>query len=467
MRIAIIYTCLWFLSFTQTSRAQLLTADPTETGGPYPLSANSETSPCISESQYDYIRSQCDLNIARLGLTPAGARSAVSLSWPLRQANGLQDCGYYRISAYVDEDSTAGIKDWNCGSNTYNSHRGTDIATYPYPFYKMDNDQVEVIAAAPGTILFKSDTSFDKNCNGSSNQANFAVVQHSDGTLAYYFHMKKHSVTTKTVGQTVALGEDLGVVGSSGDASGPHLHFEVRTSTANTDYKDPWSGSCNHLNANSWWASQKPYTEPAIVKAQVGLIDPVFPACPATESPNEDTCIPAGSAARFNIIFRNETSGMVATMRIIKPDGTNFSSWTHNSSSSYPGSYYSYSRTMPSVPGTYIFESVYNGLTCSKTFQVACGASTSVESTGYVKLLQVYPNPARDLLHISEEGMDKGSYQLVIRNILGQILSSEKIKVDNGTMQHTIAVSQLPASLYVLTIESDEHKEIVKFEKSE
>ena len=463
------YLCLFLFSVpTFTAHSQSQSADPTEVGGAYPLSANTAAHPCISEAQYDYIKRECDKSITRLGLIPTASRTAVSLAWPLREANGLQDCGYYRIAAYVDEDTTSAIQDWNCGTNTYNGHRGTDIATYPYPFFKMDNDQVEVIAAAPGTILFISDTSFDKNCNGSTSQANFVVIQHADGTLAYYFHMKKHSVTTKTVGQTVALGEYLGVVGSSGDASGPHLHFEVRTSTANTAYKDPWSGTCNRLNANSWWAAQKPYTEPAIVKAQVGLTDPLFPACPATESPNEDTCIPLGAAAKFTIIFRNETSGLTANMRIIKPDGTNLSAWTHNSSASYTGSVYGYTRTMPSVAGTYVFESVYNGDTCSKTFQVACGtATTSIHTLGDLHSINLYPNPASSQLHISGNDIENGSYTLMVRNMLGQVISSENIKVDNGKMQHMITVSHLPQSMYILSIESDKYREVIKFEKTE
>ena len=180
------YLCLFLFSVpTFTAHSQSQSADPTEVGGAYPLSANTAAHPCISEAQYDYIKRECDKSITRLGLIPTASRTAVSLAWPLREANGLQDCGYYRIAAYVDEDTTSAIQDWNCGTNTYNGHRGTDIATYPYPFFKMDNDQVEVIAAAPGTILFISDTSFDKNCNGSTSQANFVVIQPADGTLAY------------------------------------------------------------------------------------------------------------------------------------------------------------------------------------------------------------------------------------------------------------------------------------------
>jgi len=40
-------------------------------------------------------------------------------------------------------------------SNTYDGHHGTDIAIWPYSFYKMDNNQIEVIAAAAGTITQK------------------------------------------------------------------------------------------------------------------------------------------------------------------------------------------------------------------------------------------------------------------------------------------------------------------------
>jgi murein DD-endopeptidase MepM/ murein hydrolase activator NlpD len=248
------YILLLALLCTSNAHAQTVAIDPTETGGAFSLHSNDASHPCISDAQYDEIDRACNESRHRLGLDQTGQRqtTATSLSWPLQMANGLDDCSYYFVSAYVDEDSTAGIKDWHCGTNTYDGHRGTDIAIFPYPFYKMDHDQVEVIAAAAGTILFKSDTTvYDKNCAGNSAQANYIVIQHADGTYAYYFHMKHNSVTTKTVGQTVAVGEHLGIVGSSGNASGPHLHFEVRTSTGNTAFKDPWSGSCNHLNASS------------------------------------------------------------------------------------------------------------------------------------------------------------------------------------------------------------------------
>jgi murein DD-endopeptidase MepM/ murein hydrolase activator NlpD len=80
----------------------------------------------------------------------------------------------------------------------------------------MDNNLVEVIAAAPGTILAVHDGEFDRNCTSNSLTANYIMIQHADGSQALYWHMKNVSVTTKTVGQTVTAGEHLGVVGSSG-----------------------------------------------------------------------------------------------------------------------------------------------------------------------------------------------------------------------------------------------------------
>jgi len=52
----------------------------------------------------------------------------------------------------------------------------------------------------------------------------------ADGSVAWYFHLKNGSVTTKAIGQPIAAGEKLGAVASSGCSSGPHLHFEVHQS---------------------------------------------------------------------------------------------------------------------------------------------------------------------------------------------------------------------------------------------
>jgi murein DD-endopeptidase MepM/ murein hydrolase activator NlpD len=52
------------------------------------------------------------------------------------------------------------------------------------------------------------------------------VVRHGDGRYSQYAHLSAISVRD---GQTVSAGQRLGRSGSTGNSSGPHLHFEVRT----------------------------------------------------------------------------------------------------------------------------------------------------------------------------------------------------------------------------------------------
>ncbi len=218
----------------------------------YSIGSNDADHPCITPEEYQLIQKQCAENVALLGLGKnAGSETfTTALNWPIRAAAGFTDCDHYFIAAYVDQNTATGaIADYNCATNTYDGHHGTDIAVWPYGFYKMDHGLVEVVAAAPGTIIGKNDGEFDRNCGANTLTANYVIVQHADGSRALYWHMKKNSVTTKAVGQTVSAGEYLGVAGSSGSASGPHLHFEIWTGSTNTTYIDPYSGTCNRFPA--------------------------------------------------------------------------------------------------------------------------------------------------------------------------------------------------------------------------
>ncbi|TVR82509.1 MAG: T9SS C-terminal target domain-containing protein [Chitinophagaceae bacterium] len=198
----------------------------------------------------------------------------ILFSWPLRAANHFHENSYYGITNFVDHDLNYPnqVLDYYCGERTYDTntgnHGGTDIAVYPQRWSMMDNDMVEIVAAATGVIVFKRDGEYDRNCNFSSDSlSNAIILEHANGMRSMYYHMKKNSVTEKNIGDLVVEGEYLGIVGSSGTSSGPHLHFEIRDSL--NQILDPFEGPCNPSVQNSLWKSQKPYYNYGLLTANI------------------------------------------------------------------------------------------------------------------------------------------------------------------------------------------------------
>lgn len=430
--VAVAFACLLFFKLSAQDGA----VDSPATGGEYFFPLNSSAEPCISAAQYEVIEKRCADNSKLYIHTEQNLKvAATALNWPLKAKNGFMDCSFYFISAHVDQDkATTTFKDYNCGTISYDGHKGTDIAIGPFGIHKMDNDQVEVIAAAAGTIIDKHDGEFDKNCVGvgSNLTANYVIVQHADGSCALYWHMKSGKLTSKIVGQTVSVGEYLGVVGSSGSSSGPHLHFEVWSGNTSATVVDPFYASCNTLNGATWWASQKTYTEPAILKASVHTTDVVIPPCPGAETLNDSNSytIPfQGSGltpgyAKFYIFMRNETMGTAVNMEIIGPGATVFTSWTRNCANSYNASYYGYSKKLPTTAGTYTFQATYNGVTCAQDFVIINPSGVGEINSGLFNM-HIFPNPFKsDVTLQFDQALSHA--QLSIYNGQGQIIKSVK-----------------------------------------
>ncbi|MCX4695906.1 LysM peptidoglycan-binding domain-containing M23 family metallopeptidase [Streptomyces sp. NBC_01408] len=70
----------------------------------------------------------------------------------------------------------------------------------------------------------------------SGSYGNEVVIRHADGNYSQYAHLSSLSVSS---GQSVTAGQRIGLSGSTGNSTGPHLHFEIRTSPSYGSDMDP------------------------------------------------------------------------------------------------------------------------------------------------------------------------------------------------------------------------------------
>ncbi len=148
------------------------------------------------------------------------------------------------VRNFVDLDPTFGILDYLCGSFTYNTHAGIDAHV---PTFEYQTIGVPVYAALDGTVIVAIDGYFDMETVPVGQPSNVVAIDHGGGWVTWYFHLKKNSVAV-TVGQPVKSGQQIGLVGSSGNSSGPHLHFGI---DLNGVPVEPFAGPCNP-NPNLW-----------------------------------------------------------------------------------------------------------------------------------------------------------------------------------------------------------------------
>lgn len=80
------------------------------------------------------------------------------------------------------------------------------------------------LAASSGTHVYAWKSGTVTLSSWAGGYGNCILVKHSDGTTSRYAHLSGYNCS---VGNKVAAGELIGYVGSTGNSTGPHLHFEV------------------------------------------------------------------------------------------------------------------------------------------------------------------------------------------------------------------------------------------------
>lgn len=165
------------------------------------------------------------LAVMAMGAGEPGVMPAFRLGLPVVCRVG-EDC---LVQKLVDLDPGPGRSDYRCGTLTTDGHDGIDLRVRTLTDMRAG---VAVIAAAPGRVLRTRDGEPDISVRDRGNLAgrdagNSVIIDHGGGWQTQYSHLRNGSVAVRP-GEVVRGGARLGLIGMSGNAEFPHLHFTVR-----------------------------------------------------------------------------------------------------------------------------------------------------------------------------------------------------------------------------------------------
>ncbi|MEU4105347.1 LysM peptidoglycan-binding domain-containing M23 family metallopeptidase [Streptomyces tanashiensis] len=147
--------------------------------------------------------------------------SSSSSSAPSSSAGTTSSSGWFApVSGGISTPYRAAGSMWSSGY-----HTGVDF---------MASTGTTVVAVGPGTVYSAGD---------GGAYGNQVVIQHADGTFSQYAHLSSISVSA---GQTVTGGQQIGLSGATGNVTGPHLHFEMRTGPEYGSDIDPLAALRQH-----------------------------------------------------------------------------------------------------------------------------------------------------------------------------------------------------------------------------
>ena len=125
--------------------------------------------------------------------------SGGKLGWPCPSSSRITSPYGYRI--------LFGVRDF---------HTGIDIGA---------THGSNIVAAESGTVILA-------NYGWNGGYGNYMILSHGNGITTRYAHASQLYVSA---GQTVSKGQVIGAVGTTGNSTGPHLHFEVRVNGSHTN----------------------------------------------------------------------------------------------------------------------------------------------------------------------------------------------------------------------------------------
>ncbi|MEA1892133.1 MAG: M23 family metallopeptidase [Campylobacterota bacterium] len=142
-----------------------------------------------------------------------------SYSWIKGSMDAIHDDSYIYALPYKKGTSHVVSQ----GFNGKVTHKGSNRFAVDFPM----KTGTKVCASREGVVVdIKEDSTKGGFNKKFSKYGNFITIQHSDETMATYYHLKKNGSHVK-LRQKVNRGEHIGYSGNTGYSSGPHLHFQV------------------------------------------------------------------------------------------------------------------------------------------------------------------------------------------------------------------------------------------------
>jgi hypothetical protein len=87
-----------------------------------------------------------------------------------------------------------------------------------------------------------------------------------------------------------------------------------------------------------------------------------------------------------------------------------------------------------------------------------------VESDNGIGLL-VFPNPANELLNVTGAKIENGEYSFELKNVVGQTMFAEKLKVSDHAVQTQFSISEYSSGIYFLIVENGKSRTVTKVQK--
>ena len=164
-----------------------------------------------------------------VGAEPSSAPTAVPTTAPTATPEAVPVEDPYVPGFTVIESELGGAHAWPVPDNFTvtqgcgDQHAALDIAA---------DTGTPVVATDDGTVTVTQTWNGIVTKGDSNSYGNMVQVTHADGTVTLYAHLSEINVRQ---GDTVVRGQQIGRVGSTGNSSGPHLHFEVRSNGSKID----------------------------------------------------------------------------------------------------------------------------------------------------------------------------------------------------------------------------------------